>query len=693
MDTNIGKILPSSSREMRNRAEKQRRDKFNSYISEMGSLVSVVSTAPRKLDKTSTLRLCANFIRIHQNVDVRDNPIGRYNSGAFQACRQFLETLDAFMMVVSCSGKIIYVSDRVEKILGHSQADMMGLAVSNFVHRADHDMIQKKLDDYMASVSGLAGSAADVPEYCIFETRMAERQLSRGEATVYGRVRFSGKFRGPRRRPTLDSKTGNERGGQNGTSEPMLVAIVEQLHPQSLLPALTIIESMKNEYLTKHLPDGRIIQTDHRISLIAGYFMEEVMGFSAYNYICEEDAEFAGQCQKLMLTSGAGGVTTYRLRTRTGKLIFLRSRGIIEFDSNKEITGFVCVNEMISDEEGKKEIEAMKNLQAIMSSMDIDGLSALASASANNLKCIKPGTSQLQLCDIQRETTPNGCIVEPMDSESTSPMPFSPADCLSPSTFSTLPPSPDAAAVATVATPSPASPPNVSSPIEIQIPFPWCPAPATTNMTKATTNSNEMCNSIAMLRVDQKPRSSQVSPWKSSNGLRLNVKSNGLSNGILSAFTNGLSNTLTNGLPNGLVPLDGVGLEELEDGFELLNTPISVLNPTSSDYGNQKLTTSTKSNNCGNNSVGGCSSGIMVDGEDCSDSGSERGSFFKSYQPMVLSGMLKDWDRKSQVNGFAHSPVHDSQTDGSVRQQAADIIQQPRYFKDEPGMNTATNSA
>merc|ERR1712071_416659 len=78
----------------------------------------------------------------------------------------------------------------------------------------------------------------------------------------------------------------------------------------------------------------------------------------------------------------------------------------------------------------------------------------------------------------------------------------------------------------------------------------------------------------------------------------------------LSAFTNGLSNTLTNGLPNGLVPLDGVGLEELEDGFELLNTPISVLNPTSSDYGNQKLTTSTKSNNCGNNSVGGCSSGI-----------------------------------------------------------------------------------
>ena len=36
-----------------------------------------------------------------------------------------------------------------------------------------------------------------------------------------------------------------------------------------------------------------------RISIIAGYFMEEVMGYSAYNYIWEEDIEFAGLCQKL----------------------------------------------------------------------------------------------------------------------------------------------------------------------------------------------------------------------------------------------------------------------------------------------------------------------------------------------------------------------------------------------------------
>ena len=59
--------LRSSSREMRNRAEKQRRDKLNAYISELYSLVPSAAAAPRKLDKTSTLRLSANFLRIHQS--------------------------------------------------------------------------------------------------------------------------------------------------------------------------------------------------------------------------------------------------------------------------------------------------------------------------------------------------------------------------------------------------------------------------------------------------------------------------------------------------------------------------------------------------------------------------------------------------------------------------------------------------
>ena len=42
-----------------------------------------------------------------------------------------MQKLDSFLLVVSCcSGKIIYVTDRVEKLLGHAQVNYLKLTVS-----------------------------------------------------------------------------------------------------------------------------------------------------------------------------------------------------------------------------------------------------------------------------------------------------------------------------------------------------------------------------------------------------------------------------------------------------------------------------------------------------------------------------------------------------------------------------------
>jgi len=50
---------------MRNLAEKMRRDKLNTYVSELSTIVPLVSESTKKVDKTSVLRLAANFIRMH----------------------------------------------------------------------------------------------------------------------------------------------------------------------------------------------------------------------------------------------------------------------------------------------------------------------------------------------------------------------------------------------------------------------------------------------------------------------------------------------------------------------------------------------------------------------------------------------------------------------------------------------------
>lgn len=53
-------------REIRNRAEKQRRDKLNQSIAELASMVPPVVASSRKIDKTGVLRLTAHYLRAHQ---------------------------------------------------------------------------------------------------------------------------------------------------------------------------------------------------------------------------------------------------------------------------------------------------------------------------------------------------------------------------------------------------------------------------------------------------------------------------------------------------------------------------------------------------------------------------------------------------------------------------------------------------
>lgn len=46
-----------------------------------------------------------------------------------------------------------------------------------------------------------------------------------------------------------------------------------------------LIEGMKYEYKTRHLIDGRIVEVDQRISLVAGYMTDEVSGVSPFSFM------------------------------------------------------------------------------------------------------------------------------------------------------------------------------------------------------------------------------------------------------------------------------------------------------------------------------------------------------------------------------------------------------------------------
>ncbi len=59
------------------------------------------------------------------------------------------------------------------------------------------------------------------------------------------------------------------------------------------------MQAVQDEYVTQHTTTGTIMQTDHRIAIIAGYLTGEVTGMSAYDYVYKEDLEYTLKAQSL----------------------------------------------------------------------------------------------------------------------------------------------------------------------------------------------------------------------------------------------------------------------------------------------------------------------------------------------------------------------------------------------------------
>lgn len=53
-----------------------------------------------------------------------------------------------------------------------------------------------------------------------------------------------------------------------------------------------LFEASKFEYKTRHLIDGRIVQCDQRISLVAGYMADEVFNSSPFTFMHRDDVRW-----------------------------------------------------------------------------------------------------------------------------------------------------------------------------------------------------------------------------------------------------------------------------------------------------------------------------------------------------------------------------------------------------------------
>ncbi|KAJ8976459.1 hypothetical protein NQ317_012837 [Molorchus minor] len=127
------------------------------------------------------------------------------------------------------------------------------------------------------------------------------------------------------------------------------------------------MEASKDEYVTRHLIDGRIINCDQRISIVAGYMIDEVSGHSAFKYMHRDDVRWVMIALRQMYDRGESrGTSCYRLQSRNGQFIYLKTFGFLEIDDNGTVESFVCINSLVRDTEGLALIDEMKKRYCAM---------------------------------------------------------------------------------------------------------------------------------------------------------------------------------------------------------------------------------------------------------------------------------------------------------------------------------------
>ncbi|XP_017154717.1 uncharacterized protein LOC108163755 isoform X1 [Drosophila miranda] len=400
--------LSNSGREARNRAEKNRRDKLNGSIQELSTMVPHVAESPRRVDKTAVLRFAAHGLRLkhafgktlqHQRPQITDTLMGM---------------LDSFFLTVTCHGHILLISSSIEQHLGHCQTDLYGQSIMQITHPEDQNMLKQQLIptelenlfDVHAADSEADGeprlrskSEEDYIDRKLREDRRSfrvrlARAGPRSEPTAYEVVKIDGCFRrsddAPRgvRSSTFSSSLQlirRTRGRDDviplhtiSGNDIVLTGCARIIRPPKI--ASRLIDANSLEYRTRHLIDGRIIDCDQRIGIVAGYMTDEVRNLSPFTFMHNDDVRWVIVALRQMYDCNSSyGESTYRLFTRNGNIIYLQSKGYLEIDKEtNKVHSFVCVNTLLDDEEGKRRVQEMKkkfsviiNTQIPQSTIDV----------------------------------------------------------------------------------------------------------------------------------------------------------------------------------------------------------------------------------------------------------------------------------------------------------------------------------
>uniref|UniRef100_A0A8C9V4R9 Basic helix-loop-helix ARNT like 1a n=1 Tax=Scleropages formosus TaxID=113540 RepID=A0A8C9V4R9_SCLFO len=369
-------------REAHSQIEKRRRDKMNSFIDELASLVPTCNAMPRKLDKLTVLRMAVQHMKTLRGAA---NPYTEANyKPAFLSDDELkhliLRAADGFLFVVGCDrGKILFVSESVYKILNYSQNDLIGQSLFDYLHPKDIAKVKEQLSSsdtaprerLIDAKTGLPVKTDIAPGpsrlcsgarrsfFCRMKcnrpsVKMEDKEFpstcskKKADRKSFCTIHSTGYLKSwPPTKVGLDEDSEPDNEGCNLSC---LVAI-GRLHPHIVpQPSSGDIRVKPTEYVSRHAIDGKFVFVDQRATAILTYLPQELLGTSFYEYFHQDDIGHLAECHRQVLQMREKIHTNcYKFKIKDGSFITLRSRWFSFMNPwTKEVEYIVSTNTVVS---------------------------------------------------------------------------------------------------------------------------------------------------------------------------------------------------------------------------------------------------------------------------------------------------------------------------------------------------------
>ncbi|KAJ8924627.1 hypothetical protein NQ315_000777 [Exocentrus adspersus] len=360
--------------------EKRRRDKMNTYITELSAMVPMCHAMSRKLDKLTVLRMAVQHLKTIRGA-VHSYTEGHYKP-AFLTDQELkhliLQAADGFLFVVGCDrGRILYVSESVSKVLNYSQGDLLGQSLFDILHPKDVAKVKEQLSssdlnprERLIDAKTMLPVKTDVPQgasrlcpgarrsfFCRMKCKMSSQIKEEADTTTgcHRRKKHNSgahyqndpnttnpiKFLVSDKKYSVIQCTGylkswapakigleeQEEADGESCNLSCLVAIGRILpHISTVANCQGRLNVRQIQFVSRHALDGKFLFVDQRSTLVLGFLPQELLGTSMYEYYHQDDIQSLAECHKTALQS-TDKVTTsvYRFRTKDGSFIRLQS--------------------------------------------------------------------------------------------------------------------------------------------------------------------------------------------------------------------------------------------------------------------------------------------------------------------------------------------------------------------------------